>query len=78
MGSFYPPGTSSAEFLPIYASHFTTVEIDTTYYRILAPKLVKGWFEQTPPGVILAAEFPGEGTVTFMRGAGSRPLIPRA
>jgi hypothetical protein len=31
---FYPPGTPPAEFLPIYASHYNTVEIDSAYYRI--------------------------------------------
>ncbi|MGH9448649.1 MAG: DUF72 domain-containing protein [Terriglobia bacterium] len=60
VGPFYPPGTPPAEFLPAYASHYNTVEIDSTYYRIPSRKMVQGWFERTPPGFIFAAKFPGE------------------
>jgi uncharacterized protein YecE (DUF72 family) len=60
VGPFYPPGTAPSEFLPVYASHYNTVEIDSTYYRIPSRKMVQGWFDRTPPGFIFAAKFPGE------------------
>jgi uncharacterized protein YecE (DUF72 family) len=60
VGPFYPPGSSPAEFLSVYASHYNTVEIDSTYYRIPSRKLVRGWYERTPDGFIFAAKFPGE------------------
>ncbi|MGH9327170.1 MAG: DUF72 domain-containing protein, partial [Terriglobia bacterium] len=59
-GPFYPPGTPPADFLPIYAAHYNTVEVDSTYYRIPSPKMVQGWRDRTPPGFIFAAKFPGE------------------
>lgn len=58
VGPFYPPGTSPVEFLPVYASHYNTVEVDFTYYRIPSRKLVEGWSIRTPPGFIFAAKFP--------------------
>jgi uncharacterized protein YecE (DUF72 family) len=62
VGPFYPPGTPPADFLPIYATRYQTVEIDSTYYRIPSRKMVKGWYEKTPPGFTFAAKFPSEVT----------------
>ncbi|MGH9396723.1 MAG: DUF72 domain-containing protein [Terriglobia bacterium] len=62
VGPFYPPGTPPADFLPIYATHYNTVEIDSTYYRIPSRKMVQGWRDRTPPGFTFAAKFPGEVT----------------
>lgn len=60
VGPFCPSGTSSPDFLPIYASQYHTVEVDSTYYRIPSRKMVRGWRDRTPPGFIFAAKFPGE------------------
>ena len=50
---FYPPGaTSAAARLPFYASHFPTVEVDSSYYAILSEQVAKLWVERTPPGFI--------------------------
>ncbi len=62
VGPFYPPGTPPADFLSVYACHFQTVEIDSTYYRIPSRKMVQGWFDRTPPGFTFAAKFPAEVT----------------
>jgi uncharacterized protein YecE (DUF72 family) len=58
VGSFYPAGTRSADFLPRYAEVFDTVEADTTYYRIPTRETVTGWRRRTPPGFTLSAKFP--------------------
>ena len=58
MGAFYPPGTVPADFLPAYAQHFDTVEVDSTYYRIPSESMVRNWRARTPPGFIFAAKFP--------------------
>jgi len=60
VGPFYPPGTSPVEFLSVYAGHYNTVEIDSTYYRIPSRKLVRGWYDRTPDGFIFSAKFPGD------------------
>jgi len=57
-GPFYPEGTPPAEFLEIYASRYDTVEVDTTFYRIPAPRLVDGWRARTPEGFVFAAKVP--------------------
>src|SRR5258706_9223736 len=47
-----------ADYLPFYAKHFDTVEVDATFYRIPGETMVDGWRERTPPGFVLAAKFP--------------------
>jgi uncharacterized protein YecE (DUF72 family) len=48
---FYPPSLKTAEErLRFYAGHFNTVEVDSSYYTLLAEKTAKAWVERTPPG----------------------------
>jgi uncharacterized protein YecE (DUF72 family) len=48
-GAFYPPGLKApAERLGHYASHFSLVEVDATYYAIPAPSVAARWVECTP------------------------------
>jgi len=50
---FYPPGaTTAAERLAFYASHFPTVEVDSSYYAILSEGVARLWVERTPPDFI--------------------------
>jgi uncharacterized protein YecE (DUF72 family) len=50
---FYPPGaTTAAERLTFYASHFPTVEVDSSYYAILSEGVARLWVERTPPDFI--------------------------
>ncbi|RJP76061.1 MAG: DUF72 domain-containing protein [Candidatus Zixiibacteriota bacterium] len=58
VGPFYPRGTKPAEFLAVYARHFDTVEIDSTYYAVPSATTVDGWAEKTPGGFTFAAKFP--------------------
>ncbi len=58
VGSFYPTGTLPADFLSFYATRFSTVEADVTYYRIPDAALVRGWERRTPEGFVLCAKFP--------------------
>ena len=45
---WYPPGTPPKERLPYYAERFSTVEVDSTYYRVPTEQMVRGWAERTP------------------------------
>jgi uncharacterized protein YecE (DUF72 family) len=47
-GSFYPSDLPAAKMLPYYAEHFSTVEINYTFYRMPTAKLVTGWAAQVP------------------------------
>lgn len=58
IGPFYPAGTRPADMLAFYATEFSTVEADTTYYRIPPREMVRGWRAKTPDGFLLAAKFP--------------------
>jgi uncharacterized protein YecE (DUF72 family) len=58
VGPFYPPGTKPGDYLTFYATQFSTVECDATYYRVPTRDLVRGWERKTPEGFALAAKFP--------------------
>jgi uncharacterized protein YecE (DUF72 family) len=58
VGPFYPPGTPRQSYLEEYARHFSTVEIDATFYGAPRPEVVRGWRERTPPAFTFAAKFP--------------------
>jgi uncharacterized protein YecE (DUF72 family) len=51
---FYPAGTKPEDFLRHYAQRFTTVELNTTGYRLPREELFERWAEQTPPGFLFA------------------------
>jgi uncharacterized protein YecE (DUF72 family) len=48
-GSFYPPKLPQGEMLGFYASRFSTVEVNNSFYRIPTEKVLVGWAEQVPP-----------------------------
>jgi uncharacterized protein YecE (DUF72 family) len=48
VGNFYPKGTKPADFLREYARRLTTIEGNTTFYAVPAPKTIESWVEHTP------------------------------
>jgi len=49
--AFYPPGVDTAEErLRFYASQFSIVEVDSTYYGPPSERTSGLWVERTPPG----------------------------
>ena len=50
---WYPPGTPAKERLAYYAERFSTVEVDSTYYRVPTEQHVRGWAERTPEGFVM-------------------------
>jgi uncharacterized protein YecE (DUF72 family) len=48
-GSFYPQKMPAAKMLPYYAEHFSTVEINYTFYRVPNERILAGWNQETPP-----------------------------
>jgi uncharacterized protein YecE (DUF72 family) len=52
-GVFYPEGASSAEErLRYYASRFSVVEVDATYYALPQEAMSARWVERTPEGFV--------------------------
>jgi uncharacterized protein YecE (DUF72 family) len=56
---FYPAGTDSKDFLRFYSERFSTVELNTTGYRLPAEEQFRRWAEQTPPGFRFAPKLAG-------------------
>jgi uncharacterized protein YecE (DUF72 family) len=50
---WYPPAArSAADRLRYYASHFDTVEVDSSFYGLPTPSTTRLWAERTPPGFV--------------------------
>jgi uncharacterized protein YecE (DUF72 family) len=56
---FYPAGTDSKEFLHFYAERFSTVELNTTGYRLPGEEQFERWAAQTPTGFRFAPKLAG-------------------
>ena len=50
---WYPPGTPPKERLPYYAERYSTVEVDSTYYRVPTEHMVRGWADRTPKDFVM-------------------------
>jgi uncharacterized protein YecE (DUF72 family) len=83
IGPFYPEGMASRAFLPHYAAHFETAEINNTFYRLPSADTLAHWAAETPPGFLFACKAsryithmkklkdPGESTARFFDAARS-------
>jgi len=60
VGPFYPPGTPPVDFLRVYARAFDTVEVDSTFYAIPAPRTLRDWAAKVPEGFRFALKLPQE------------------
>lgn len=47
-GRFYPKGMKQGDWLRFYAEHFSTVEVNMTFYRLPTVKLVERWRDIAP------------------------------
>lgn len=47
-GSFYPEKLPAKEMLSFYAQHFSTVEINNSFYRMPTVSVVESWAQQVP------------------------------
>lgn len=43
IGKIYPPGTKEDDFLPLYAKHFNSIELNATFYKIPSYKQAQEW-----------------------------------
>jgi uncharacterized protein YecE (DUF72 family) len=59
-GTVYPPGTPPTGRLAEYVKHFSTVEIDSTFYGTPRGTTVERWRKVAPRGFLYAAKFPSE------------------
>jgi uncharacterized protein YecE (DUF72 family) len=50
---WYPRGTPAPERLAYYAARFSTVEVDSTFYRVPDEQMVQRWADRTPDGFVM-------------------------
>jgi len=55
-GDFYPADLPPARWLEFYASHFDTVEINNSFYRLPEPAVFASWRRRVPAGFIYAVK----------------------
>ena len=58
VGTFYPPGWPSQQFLPFYSHVFDTVELNTTFYAIPSAATIRNWAQRVPDGFTFSAKMP--------------------
>ncbi len=58
VGTFYPPKAKPPEFLTHYAKQFTTIELNTTHYRVPTPSLVQAWYDMTDDNFVFSPKIP--------------------
>ncbi|MBS0186201.1 MAG: DUF72 domain-containing protein [Proteobacteria bacterium] len=47
-GHFYPENLSSKDFFDYYKQYFSTVELNSTFYRIPSEKTLQTWYKRAP------------------------------
>ncbi len=55
-GRLYPAGEPKRRWLELYAKHFDTVEVNSTFYRLARREAVASWVAQTPPNFLFAVK----------------------
>jgi uncharacterized protein YecE (DUF72 family) len=58
VGSFFPKGTKTADFLREYARRLNTVEGNTTFYATPASATLEHWAAETPPSFQFCPKLP--------------------
>jgi len=57
-GAFYPADLPPAKMLSFYATHFRTVEINNTFYKMPNEQLVAKWAAEVPDGFTFVLKAP--------------------
>jgi uncharacterized protein YecE (DUF72 family) len=57
-GNFYPEKLPASGMLAFYGKHFSTVEINNTFYRMPSANVLLSWSEQVPDGFAFVLKAP--------------------
>lgn len=58
VGRLYPPEMPAAEYLAAYAQHFSTVEIEHTFFATPLRETIRAWRRRTPEGFLFCPCLP--------------------
>jgi uncharacterized protein YecE (DUF72 family) len=53
---FYPPKLAQSRWLEFYTGHFSTVELNNSFYRLPTEKAFSNWHDTSPEGFIYAVK----------------------
>jgi uncharacterized protein YecE (DUF72 family) len=53
---FYPRGLPARAWLPYYARHFSTVELNNPFYRLPTAAMFRAWRDAVPSGFVFAVK----------------------
>jgi len=56
VGLVYPEGLERTQWLAYYATRFSAVEINVSFYRLPFEGMVRGWSQRAPEGFVFAAK----------------------
>jgi len=62
---FYPSSLPRGEWLNYYATHFNTVELNSSFYHLPFEGMIKSWRKRTPENFIFAVK--GHRTITHIK-----------
>ncbi|MDO3643218.1 DUF72 domain-containing protein [Mucilaginibacter sp. L3T2-6] len=57
-GSFYPDGLPQRRWFEFYAEHFSTLELNVTFYRFPRLSFLQNWHRISPPGFRFSVKAP--------------------
>lgn len=57
-GRFYPKGLSAKKELEFASRQVTSIEVNGTFYRVLAPKSFESWYQMVPPDFVFSLKAP--------------------
>lgn len=57
VGKIYPKGTKEKDFLDVYATHFSTIELNATFYKIWEESTIQKWYDKAGKDFIFAPKF---------------------
>ena len=55
-GTFYPSDLPQKRWLEFYAEHFSTVELNVSFYRLPQKEVFQGWYKRTPKKFVFAVK----------------------
>lgn len=55
---FYPDGLPQRRWFEFYAQHFTTLELNVTFYRFPQLSFLQNWYNASPPGFRFSVKAP--------------------
>ncbi len=64
-GPFYPKGVAGSERLSFYATRFSTVEVNATFYRLPTQAMIDAWNRRLPAGFHLVVK--GSRVITHLK-----------